>query len=109
MQIMYEGVHAEGVDINDIKHVDRLGKSFELLDVQPGKPVEVPDQVAKRLLQQVGNWRTAETPAQRKAREKAEADLAEQEAAVAEAVEKAAADARKRVAAEQAKRDKAGS
>ena len=62
MQVVYVGVHAEGVDISDAQHVDRLGNSYYLPDVKRDVPVEVPDEVAKRLLQQYTNWVEADPP-----------------------------------------------
>lgn len=63
-------------------------------------PVKVDAELAKQLLKQPENWRRVESDAQRKAREQAEKDHAEQEAA--------AESARVKVAEAQAKRNKGG-
>jgi hypothetical protein len=94
LRIRYVGVHAAGVEVAEL--------DFE--HVEHGTPTEIPDDIARRLLQQVGNWDLDETPEQKAARELREANEAEQEAAAAKAADAASAEARKRVAAEQAKR-----
>ena len=62
MEVVYVGPHAEGVDISDAQHVDRFGNPYHLPDVKRDTPVEVPDEVAQRLLQQYTNWVEADPP-----------------------------------------------
>jgi flagellar biosynthesis/type III secretory pathway protein FliH len=95
MQIVYVGPH-DGVEVLEIPDPPI---------VQPNTPIDVPDDIANRLLQQTENWARPESSKERAAREKREADTAEQEAAAVAAAEQAADEARKRVAAEQAKRE----
>lgn len=88
MQLVYSGAHDE-VEVPDAGIV-----------AQRGVPVEVEDEVAKRLLEQ-DTWARAgkpETAEQRKARVQAEKDQAEQD----RAAEQAADEARAKVAADQA-------
>jgi hypothetical protein len=93
VSVVYIGAHAE-VEVPDGEFV-----------AQRDVPVDVPEDIATRLLEQEACWQRAESDAQREARERQEKDAAEQEAAA----EKAAEAARQKVAAEQAKRNKGGS
>jgi hypothetical protein len=47
MRIKYVGPHAEGVEVLDLPDFDII---------QRDKPIDVPDDVAKSLLQQETNW-----------------------------------------------------
>lgn len=82
MLLVYNGAHPEVV-------VDELSQDVV---IKAGEPTEIPDDLAARLLDQ-DTWTQAggETPEQKAAREKAEADKAQAEADAAKAAQELAA------------------
>lgn len=75
MQLVYSGPHPEVV-------VDELNPEQVIVN---GQPVEIPDDLAARLLNQDTWALVGETPAQKAARDKAAADQAQAEADAAKA------------------------
>lgn len=89
VSLTYVGTH-DAVNVPDLANPG----SWHATDVEKGKSVDVPEDVAKSLLEQEDNWQRTETKTQREARVKAEKEAAEEKAAADKAAKEAIANVR---------------